>query len=220
MIDGNRVRLRRYREALTDLAHSLKTPLAVLRAGEEQGQEENRRAVVNTQLSRMEETINYHLQRAATSGRSPLSRPVPVGPEIERIVASLKKVYHDKALSMQVTVPAGTTFTGETGDLAEIIGNLLDNACKWAQREITICARNETGSDGQQLLLLEIDDDGPGVPVDQRATVTNRGVRADTRVPGQGIGLAVVREMIVDIYGGQLRITESESGGARIVARF
>ncbi len=213
LLRSNRARLRRYRNGLADLAHSLKTPLAVLRANAEELSDEYR-ATVSGQIERMSATIDYQLQRAATSGRSPLSSPVQVRPETERVVDSLAKVYHDKSLNIEMDIAADTVFVGEPGDLTQILGNLGDNACKWARHSVRFRAHNAT--DGQQRLVLTIEDDGPGIPDELRESVTDRGMRADSRTPGQGIGLAVVREMVVEVYGGRLEISRTVTGGTRI----
>ncbi|HHQ13948.1 MAG TPA: hypothetical protein ENK16_02875, partial [Chromatiales bacterium] len=215
LLRSSRARLRRYRNGLADLAHSLKTPLAVLRSSAETLPDEHR-TTVSEQIRRMSDTVDYHLQRAATSGRSPLSVPVQVRPEVARIVASLQKVYHDRSLEIDIAVEPDTVFIGEPGDLIQILGNLGDNACKWARHRVQIEARNVTEADKRQRLVLAIDDDGPGIPDELRETVTDRGVRADSRTPGQGIGLAVVREMVVEVYGGRLEISRSDGGGTRI----
>ncbi len=218
LLRSSRARLQRYRNGLADLAHSLKTPLAVLRSSAGTLSDEHR-ATVREQIQRMSDTVDYQLQRAATSGRSPLSTPVQVQPEIERIVSSLQKVYHTRSLRIDVETKPGTVFIGEPGDLIQILGNLGDNACKWAHHIVRIHAHNVTGTDGRQRLVLSVEDDGPGIPAELRESVTDRGVRADSRISGQGIGLAVVREMVIEVYGGQLEIGRSEAGGTRIEVR-
>ena len=220
LIRSSQGRLQRYRDALSDLAHSLKTPLAVLRAGASDDLPEAQRATFLEQLDRVDETIDYQLQRAATSGRSPLSTPVDVSAATARVVASLEKVYHDKHLDISAEVAAGTTFVGDPGDLAEILGNLGDNACKWGRSRVLIKAANELGRPGPQVLTIVIEDDGPGIPEELRDAVTQRGVRADSRTPGQGIGLSVVHAMVVEIYGGRMDIGRADLGGTRVQARI
>lgn len=123
--------------------------------------------------------------------------------------------------SSRLTMASTTRFRGDTGDLDEILGNLADNACKFGLGQVRITARNESGATGTAPgLVLDIEDDGPGIDAAQRVAVLERGVRADTLVPGQGIGLAVVRDIVENVYGGSLEISTSSLGGARIRARL
>ncbi|HJP04044.1 MAG: ATP-binding protein [Gammaproteobacteria bacterium] len=220
MLGSNRARTDRYRDALADLAHSLKTPLAVLRANASGSLPDDQGRPIQEQLDRMDDTIAYQLQRAAASGRSPLTAPVCVRDAAKRLTDSLAKVYHDKAIDMQTEIPADILFAGDPGDLAEILGNLADNACKWCASKVRIMASNSNGAAGPQQLVMSIEDDGPGIPGNLQDIVTQRGIRADSGAPGQGIGLAIVRDIVVDVYGGQLAVDASELGGARIQVRI
>lgn len=218
LIHTSQSRLDRYRNALAELAHSLKTPLAVLAATlEGQSDPADLRRTVAEQSQRMHRTIEYQLQRAAASGRTPLAPAVEIAPVVERIVESLRKVYADKTLQMDVVVDAGCCFPGDEGDLAELLGNLLDNACKWAAGHLRLRAGMEKGSTGALLLIVE--DDGPGVPEEQVDAILARGVRADADIPGHGIGLAVVHELVTEVYGGSVAILRSDLGGARVEVR-
>lgn len=218
LIQNNRVRLRRYRDALADLAHSLKTPLAVLRTTtEETPLPKSTAEALGQQVQRMDQTIEYQLQRAAASGRSALASPVRVETVARRTADSLRKVYRDKAPQIDLDIASEAVFMGDPGDLTEIVGNLLDNACKWARKQVRLVARNVVaGRAHRPRLLLEFEDDGPGISPAQRRSVLERGVRADTLAPGQGIGLAVVREMVEDVYQGTLAIDRGPLGGARL----
>lgn len=211
LIGGREARLRRYRNTLSDMAHSLKTPLAVLRATQSEGSSD-----VNQQLDRMQQTIDYHVQRATMTGHSPLAAPVPVRPAAQRLIDSLKKIYHDKHLSIDCDMADAVVFAGDPGDLAELLGNLGDNACKWADTRVRFSAVNELGPGERRRLHLSVEDDGPGIPDELREAVLERGVRADSRIPGTGIGLAVVRETVEEIYGGSLQIDSGELGGTRV----
>ena len=215
LIAGREARLRRYRNTLSDLAHSLKTPLAVLRATQENRQPAEPGAI-DEQLERMQQSIDYHVQRAAMTGHSPLAKPIRVATEAQRVIDSLKKIYHEKALHFDLEITDDVVFAGDPGDLAELLGNLGDNACKWARSRVRISARNEPGPDDRPRLHLSLEDDGPGIPEDLREAVLKRGVRADTQHSGQGIGLAVVRETVEEIYGGSVQISDSELGGTRV----
>jgi len=213
--------LKRYRDSLGNLAHSLKTPLAVLRGaldGETNGAA--LRAIAREQLAGMTRLIEYQLQRAAASGRAPLAAPVEVKPVIEKIVAALAKVYADKGVEFALDVDASVTFHGDAGDLTEMLGNLLDNACKWCRRQVQVCARRMPASGtARPILEISIEDDGPGIPADRKAHVLERGVRADETTPGHGLGLAMVQDTVA-LYHGQLSLGTSRLGGLMVSLRF
>jgi len=198
----------RYKNAMADLAHSLKTPLAVLRGLAGRGEQAT---AIEEQVARMDSIVQYQLQRAATAGRSVLAAPLPVAPIAERLLATLQKVYRDKELNMHLSVATQARFRGDEGDLMELLGNLLDNACKWAVGNIWLEVRHDKG-----VLRLGVEDDGPGIPPQQVERVLSRGGRLDESTPGHGIGLPMVRD-IVEAYGGTLEITHSHHGGARIL---
>ena len=208
----------RYRNSLDDLAHSLKTPLAFLRSvAEDQHKDcEHLRQVASEQVERMDTIVHTQLQRAAASGRITLAKPVAVEPVVRRLVKSLDKIYQHKGLATELRLEPGVTFSGDEEDLMEVLGNLLENAFKFAESSISVTAEQGPGE-----LLLSIGDDGPGIPAQQMEQVLRRGGRADQAlpVPGQGIGLAVVDE-IVSLYHGSLEISASEIGGARLLLRF
>ncbi|MFN2309739.1 MAG: ATP-binding protein [Gammaproteobacteria bacterium] len=218
LLKTGRGRLTRYRDALADLAHSLKTPLAVLRSArhsDNNGQALER--LVQEQTERMGQIVDYQLQRAATSGRTTLMAPVAIAPLLQRIRDSLAKVYAERRLELDIDADAALQFRGDPADLMELCGNLLDNACKWARHRVRAQARlSET--DAGQTLELCIEDDGPGIAVEQHAAVLRRGIRIDSSMPGQGIGLAVAGD-IAAAYGGRIDIDVSPTlGGARIRA--
>ncbi len=213
--------LERYRKNLGDLAHSLKTPLAILQnAVESRDGAESLSSVVEEQVERMNQITGYQLQRAAASGRTALAAPVPVNDLINKVLSSLQKVYADKNVQSKCTVAEMIEFHGDEGDFMEIIGNLADNAFKWCQQEIQVAAENSAGSQaGQWGLLIQVDDDGPGVPPEMVRYVTRRGHRADNEIAGHGIGLSIVND-IVQVYGGTLEIGASKLGGAKITVKL
>lgn len=213
LLRHERAQQARYRDALGDLAHSLKTPLAVLRGSFEAGAGEHPDQAVE-QLERMDRIVAYQLQRASTSGRSALAAPVAVRPLIERLLRSLDKVYRDKGIEASLRGEAAAAFRGSEDDLMELLGNLLDNAYKFASRQVRVSA---SVRDGELDLLIE--DDGPGIPEAEVPTILSRGGRLDEAVPGQGIGLAVVGD-IVRAYDGRLEIERSDWGGARLRCRL
>ena len=216
-IDSERERLERYRNTLADLAHSLKTPLAVVRTqleSETDGKE--LRWTVLEQVGRMDEIVAYQLSRAATSGRQTFAAPLPLEPYAEEIVRSLEKVYADKQVLCEFEIDPESRFRGDQGDLMELLGNVLENAFKWARHSVLLTARPGRAADARGGGLdLCIEDDGPGIPQDRVEHLLQRGVRGDERVQGHGIGLSIVQN-IVKAYGGSLKVSRSEAlGGAR-----
>ena len=212
--------LERYRNALADLAHSLKTPLAVLRGTLENSVPHGElQHTLGEQLERMNRTVDYQLQRAAASGRIALSAPLPVAPIARKILDSLAKVYAGRAPRLNSEVAATTVFYGEEGDLLEILGNLADNACKWCRRQVVVRAY-PSDRGGRMELVVEVEDDGPGIPAEQAPLLFDRGQRADPTVAGHGIGLAVVRDLVEEIYYGRLDIGRGTLGGALVRARL
>ncbi len=220
-IDNEREQRTRYRHTLADLAHSLKTPLAVIRSQLESavdGDVGARSRTVLEQVRRMDELVAYQLSRAATSGRQTFASAVPVAGHAEDLVRSLEKVYAAKNVLCEFDIDDDAVFYGEQGDLLELMGNLLENAFKWADHRVLlavklrpVAARRRAG------LCLSVEDDGPGIATDQVEKVLQRGVRGDERVQGHGIGLSIVQD-IVHAYQGELVVDRSpEFGGARFV---
>jgi two-component system sensor histidine kinase PhoQ len=221
-IESERLHLQRYRNTLDDLAHSLKTPLAVMRGELESGASgEQLRWTVLEQAGRMEQIVAYQLSRAATSGRTTFAAPILIEPHAEEIVASLEKVYADKKILCEFDIDARAQFYGEQGDLLELLGNLLENAFKWARHRVLLTARAQPARDSRRGgLELTIEDDGPGLPADQIEHLLQRGVRGDERVQGHGIGLAIVQDLL-KAYRGSLDVSRSQTlGGASIILRF
>lgn len=203
MLVAERSQQTRYRNALGDLAHSLKTPLAVLRGmgGDVQAQE---------QVSRMQHLVDYQLRRAATAGSRVLSEPVALRPLADKIVAALGKVYADKRLQFSVEIDSALRLRADQGDLYELLGNLLDNAAKYGRSRIRISAQAQ-----RNRVTLIVEDDGSGFP-EAPEHLLQRGVRADNQTQGQGIGLAAVAE-ILKAYEGRIALERSETlGGARV----
>jgi len=204
LLNHERAQQQRYRHALSDLAHSLKTPLAVLQGALDDPD------TVHEQVSRIQQSIDYQLQRAATAGRSGLNAPIPLRPVIDTLVNALQKVYQDKQLQFKVQIENDLLVRADQGDLTELFGNLLDNACKWSQQQIVIDATQH-----DDVLNITIHDDGAGIPDDKLAHILKRGGRADEAVTGQGIGLSVVQE-IIDAYAGKLSLSNHPNGGLYI----
>ncbi len=216
LIRNSQQHLRRYRDALGDLAHSIKTPLAVIRTSMQSGAKDEEINGISEQLQRIDQVVNYQLQKAAASGRSVLATPVEVSRVAEKILNSLDKVYAGKSIRLEMEIEQGLRFIGDEGDLMEILGNLLDNACKWAKQWVMLKATSSI-IEGQKIICLEISDDGPGIPDELLQKVLQRGARLDTSVEGQGIGLAVVRDLVEDLYLGSLAVVQNKPMGARVL---
>jgi len=221
LIQSSKATRDRYRNSLGDLAHSLKTPLTLLR-GAAVGEDAVRlRQTVDEQVTRMDEIVQYQLQRAAVSSMAVQGSAVSVAPVVERLCATLAKVYRDKGIQYRLEIDPEVLFFGEQQDLMEFLGNLLDNAFKYGKERIKVTAHSlQTMSTvGGQALSMTIEDDGPGIPEEQREKVLNRGVRIDQQLPGQGIGLSMARE-IISLYGGSLTLDGSEMGGVLVKIVF
>lgn len=213
MIRAERARLERQRAALADLAHSLKTPLAVLRGIAESPPADWPNGV-SEQVATMQAIVNRQLTRAATAGRRTLTRPTALAPVARRIADAMRKVHAEREPAIDVRMPDALEARIDEGDYYELLGNLVDNALKHGGRQVRIAAH----SDGDALYLA-VTDDGPGFSSEPGGLV-ERGARADTRVPGQGIGLAVCRDIVLSLDG-DLEIDNSgELGGARVRIRL
>lgn len=221
LLVSSRAQLKRYRDSLGNLAHSLKTPLAVLRSATEK--ETDIAAIRKTtqeQLDRMSQSVDYQLNRAAASGSMPLTAPVAVKPVAGKIVGALKKAHRDREVAVSLNIEDPVRFFGNEDDLYEVLGNLLENAFKWCNKTIHVTAHNiSVPETGRKKLELIIDDDGPGIAEADRELVLARGKRGDETVPGHGIGLSIVVE-IVELYGGVISLAESKAGGAAIRIEF
>ncbi|WP_300304089.1 sensor histidine kinase [Ferrovibrio sp.] len=201
--------IERARTHVGNLAHSLKTPLAVLRT-EMQGSPD--KAVMNEQLRIMSRLIEHHLARAsatAGSGRV-LGSEIAVKPVVTEIAAILGRIHADRRITVDIDMAANVQFRGRREDLEEMLGNLLENAWKWARSRVRI-----TGQSADQL-VIGIEDDGPGLSPEQAEAVSRRGVRLDEAMPGWGLGLGIVADLVA-INGGTLILEQSDLGGVRAV---
>ncbi|MGC4027943.1 MAG: ATP-binding protein [Steroidobacteraceae bacterium] len=217
LLQAERTRIARYRDTLGNLAHSLKTPLAVLRtAVSGDGRIAN---AVNAEVDRMTAIVEHQLRRAATSGGASVgAQAVAVLPLVQDLRSALLKVHAHKDFLLELAVPAPVMFVGDRDDLLEALGNVMDNAAKWCRARVRVAASITSAGAGQRLQVL-VEDDGPGIPAADRDRVLERGARADLHTPGHGLGLAMVREM-VELYGGSLELGESRWGGARVELRL
>jgi signal transduction histidine kinase len=197
-----------------DLAHGLKTPLAVLAQEAEQAGAAGHHELATTLgqlVERMQRQVDYHLARAraTASARATLGLRCPVLPSVEGLVRTMRRLHAERELMIDTDVSPAHEIRGRREDLDEMLGNLLDNACKWARSRVAISSSLE---DAQ--LLISVDDDGPGLDPSMRAQVLQRGVRADQQVRGSGLGLAIVSEL-AELYGGSVTLETSPLGGTR-----
>ncbi|MFY0655792.1 ATP-binding protein [Neptunomonas sp.] len=210
LLHSERNQRERYRNTLGDLAHSLKTPLAVVRgAGNEKLSYESYRSVVDEQVRRMDQIVQYQLARAVRSQNNTIVHAIALAPLIKRITSALSKVYREKSVDYSLLLDETALFGADERDLMEMLGNLLENAFKYSHSKVRVSlVRDDDG------VHLELEDDGPGVSPEMRHIILQRGARVDTSAaPGQGIGLAVAVD-ILSSYDGQLEVGESSLGGA------
>ena len=208
LLDHEHTQQTRYRNALADLAHSLKTPLAVLNGAIHEVPNNKMREQLEEQIQRMDHIVAHQLQRAATAGGSPVRKPILLEPIVNKLCRALGKVYQDKHIQFEPQLPADLKLRVDEGDLMEVLGNILDNACKWSRQRVRI----EVSVDKSRAHIT-IADDGPGIAQSQSDMILQRGGRADESKPGQGIGLSVVVDIIA-AYKGQIVVNQSALGGA------
>ncbi len=215
LINHEHKQQKRYRNGLADLAHSLKTPLAVLQGAINSDEDETlRRKTIHEQIDRIDNIIQYQLRRAATAGSSPGMGLVMLHPLAVRIVNTVQKAYRNKQPDITIAIDDSIGLRIDEGDLMELLGNLIDNAFKWCRSRIELSAYHR---DNQ--VIIQVKDDGPGIDPQQIARILERGVRADQSTPGHGIGLAIVRD-IMQVYEGELSIENNPSGGACVTLRL
>lgn len=201
-----------------DLAHGLKTPLALLAHEAERartaGQSELA-AGIEQQVERMRRQVEYHLAhaRAAASGATTGAR-CAVAASAEGLVRTLLRLYAERGIAIEHRVPPSHVVRCQREDLDEMLGNLLDNACKWARSRVVI-----ESADRGTAVVIAVADDGPGIPASMRDIVLQRGVRADEAAPGSGLGLAIVRDL-AELYGGAISLDAAPGGGLRAELRL
>ena len=222
LLDNERQRYTRYRTTLSDLTHSLKTPLAVLQStlrslrGGQTLSVEQAEPIMLEQISRISQQIGYYLHRASMQAdHNVLKRELhSVSGLLDKLCSALNKVYQRKGVELTLDISPELSFIGEQNDFMEVMGNVLDNACKYCLEFVEISARQTDNE-----LHLIVQDDGPGIPESKRDLVFVRGQRADTLRPGQGLGLAVARD-ILEQYTGEIIASTSELGGAKMEVVF
>lgn len=214
LIQSNEEIVERARTQVGNLAHALKTPLAVI-VNEARDEKSPIAAKVAEQASLMRDQINLYLDRARMAARSgAVGRVTEVRPVVEPLVRALERIHRDKAINIGVECGDSERFQGERQDLEEMLGNLLDNACKWAATsvQLTVSQIPATGRGTTRRLLLVVEDDGPGLSPEQRAKLGKRGMRLDETKPGSGLGLSIVTDL-AQSYRGGLELAASPRGG-------
>jgi signal transduction histidine kinase len=209
LLDHNASLLQRARTHAGNLAHALKNPLTVIR-NESRDMEEEKNRIIRQQTDAMATSMDRYLSQARIAGTAGvIGARADVGIIIRDLVFSMEKLYRERNIELNHSIPAACWFRGEAEDLEEMLGNLIDNACKWASSKVDISAQC---SDARILLFVE--DDGNGVPEILRKEVMQRGRRLDEDIPGSGLGLDIVRD-IAELYRGSLELEQSSSGGVR-----
>lgn len=212
LLEDRERRVERAAAKAGDLAHGLKTPLAVLAQEAQQVRaagHEQLATEIDQQIDRMGRQIDYHLARARSAvSASPAAR-APIAASAEGVARVLRRLHPEDGLRIEIDAPASYVFQGHREDLDEMLGNLLDNACKWARTNVRVSCSNK----GEQVVIV-VDDDGAGIEPLMRETIMQRGVRADEAAPGSGLGLAIVRDLS-ETYGGSISLAISPMGGVR-----
>ncbi len=216
LLESNQQIIERARTQVGNLAHALKTPLSVI-TNEARSSRGPLADKVAEQAALMSRQVGHYLDRARIAARSNIIGAVTeVEPVITRLMRAMRRIHDDKGLDLAAEVPNGARFKGEQQDLEEIVGNLVDNACKWARSKVTVAITYQSPPDGDHdgRLSVRIDDDGPGLTEEQRAEATRRGRRLDESKPGSGLGLSIVTDLIA-LYEGSFRLDRSPDGGLR-----
>jgi len=214
LIAHNERVLERARTHVSNLAHALKTPLTVLQ-NEARRENTSLAKAVLTQTAAMRQQVDHHLKRARAAGGGAIGTASPVAPALTDLVRAMEKIHADRNVSIETQLAPDLLFRGETQDLSEMVGNLLDNACKWAHGRVVLRSSRLEGSP-RPMLEIRIEDDGPGVSEEECETLFERGSRLDETKPGSGLGLAIVRD-VATLAGGEVRLERSSLGGVAAV---
>jgi signal transduction histidine kinase len=216
LLDHSGAVVERARTQAGNLAHALKTPLAVL-TNEADRRADDSADLIRDQCDLMARHIDRHLSRARAAGaRGVLGAHADIHPVADGLRRTMARIHADRGLDISLHGTEGAVFRGERQDLEEMLGNLMDNACKWAAGMVRVSV---APTDAGRSLCLDVDDDGPGIPGASMATVTDRGRRLDENKPGSGLGLSIVRE-IAELYSGTLDLEPSPMGGLRATLRL
>jgi two-component system sensor histidine kinase PhoQ len=226
LIDNERRQREKYRERMADLSHSLKTPLSVLKgfgadvaASDLRADRLNLVKDIGEQINKMSNIVDYQLRRAVSSGQNISFVAIALAPEVENVLAALDKVYADKQVLAELQIDSSISIFADEGDLAEVLGNILDNAYKHCKEKVMTTAAHVVLADGHSGIRLVVEDDGLGIPKKKRRDILKRGVRLDSAHAGQGFGLSIVAN-IVNSYKGVINVDDSPMGGARFTIDF
>ena len=227
LLKSNMEIVERARTQVGNLAHALKTPLAVITNEAREGRSATGSKIAE-QAELMREQVTVYLDRARMAASAgTLGRVTPVETIAEPLVRTLERINRDKGIAIEMEIAPGAKFQGEKHDLEEMLGNLLDNACKWGRKRVFLNVRAEShdtrargivapaGGAGRRLKIV-VEDDGPGVAAEQRDRIGKRGVRLDERIPGSGLGLSIVGDLAAS-YRGTMRLDASAHGGLKVV---
>jgi len=212
LLDHNQETVERQRTHVGNLAHALKTPLSVMlaEAGDQPGQLPD---IVRKQSEIMRGQVDHHLRRARAAARAQLlGERTPMAEVLDEMAVMLERVHADKGVEIDWRAPDELGFRGERQDLQEILGNLIENACKWCERRVRVSA----GGTGLGQMVVVVEDDGPGLPPEQRAAALQRGMRMDETTPGSGLGLSIVVDL-TRAYGGKVTLGDSDLGGLKVL---
>ncbi|MET0430894.1 MAG: ATP-binding protein, partial [Hyphomicrobium sp.] len=217
LIESNQDIIDRARTQVGNLAHALKTPLAVI-TNEAHEDDSVFGTKVAEQAHLMRDQISHYLDRARIAARSnTIGRVTPVEATAEPLVRAIERIHRDKGISIDFAIQPAAKFQGEKQDLEEMLGNLLDNACKWGKSRVYLAASvNNQDTTIRRKLRITVEDDGPGLSVEQRAKIGKRGLRLDETKPGSGLGLSIVSDL-ASSYRGKLRLEASDHGGLKAV---
>jgi signal transduction histidine kinase len=217
LIDANREIVTRARTHVGNLAHALKTPISVMMNEATTHGGEPFALKVREQTEIMRDQVTRHLERARLAARvAAIGTVTDVRPVVFALARTMEKLHHDRGVAIDIDAAEGARFRGEQQDLEEMIGNLVDNACKWAQSRVAVEVFSEKPDprDDRRVVRIVVDDDGPGLSVQQRELVARRGRRLDETKPGSGLGLSIVVEL-ASLYGGGLTLGTAPIGGLR-----
>jgi signal transduction histidine kinase len=217
LIDANREIVMRARTHVGNLAHAIKTPLSVIMNEASTHADDPLALKVREQTDIMRDQVAHHLERARLAARvAVIGTVIEVRAVVTALSRTMEKIYRGRGIVIQIEAPDDARFRGEKQDLEEMVGNLVDNACKWAQSRVvveTFVERSEAASERPMVRII-VDDDGPGLTPQQREQVARRGRRLDETKPGSGLGLSIVVEL-ASLYGGSLTLSTAPIGGLR-----
>jgi signal transduction histidine kinase len=215
LLDANRQIVERARTHVGNLAHALKTPLSVMVNEAAARGDDPLATKIREQTDIIRDQVTRHLERARMAARvTVIGTVTDVLPVVHAIARTMEKTHHDKGLALKIDAPEGARFLGERQDLEEMVGNLVDNACKWAQSRVAIEVFSEQPEPARQVVRVVVDDDGRGLTPSEREQVARRGRRLDESKPGSGLGLSIVVELAA-LYGGGLTLGTAPLGGLR-----